>query len=129
MGPRVDLQATDARAVQEFTHRVRQGLGTELIALKLFGSKVTGAATPESDIDVLVVVDDVRPEVRDRVLDIAFDVNLGHDVYISPRGLPGPCWMTRSGGSLPSSRRWSERGFPCDSRDRNPRPTSPRPCP
>ncbi len=85
MGPRVDLQATDAKAVREFTHRVRQGLGTELIALKLFGSKVTGAATPESDIDVLVVVDDARAEVRDRVLDIAFDVNLAHDVYISPR--------------------------------------------
>ena len=36
-------------------------------------------------LDVLVVVVDRRIEAEDAVLDIAFDVNLAHDVYISPR--------------------------------------------
>ncbi|HEU4686184.1 MAG TPA: type III-B CRISPR module RAMP protein Cmr1 [Nitrospira sp.] len=39
----------------------------------------------ESDIDVLVVVDQKTPDLEDQVLDIAFDVNVAHEVYISPR--------------------------------------------
>jgi hypothetical protein len=34
---------------------------------------------------VLVVVAENRVAAEDRVLDLAFDVNLEHDVYISPR--------------------------------------------
>lgn len=51
----------------------------------MFGSKATGRDTPDSDIDVLVVVNEASAAVEDRILDIAFDVNLAHDVYISPR--------------------------------------------
>lgn len=79
------LTDRDARALDEFARTVRACLGPNLVALKLFGSKARGDATPESDLDVVVVVSDRRLEAENSILDLAFDVNLAHDVYISPR--------------------------------------------
>lgn len=55
----------------------------------MYGSEARGTATPESDIDVLIVVqpDAERSSLEDRIVDIAFDVNLLFDVFISPRVL------------------------------------------
>ena len=85
MNRRVKLKSNDAAALEEFLRSLRSALGENLLEAKLFGSKATGRDQPDSDIDVLVVVDQNGVEIEDRVLDIAFDVNLKHDVYISPR--------------------------------------------
>jgi predicted nucleotidyltransferase len=79
------LSPPEAEALEEFTGGVRERLGPRLVGLKLFGSKARGDATADSDLDVLVVVADCRLEAEDAVLDLAFDVNLAHGVYISPR--------------------------------------------
>ena len=83
--PPLHLSDRDAGALEEFARQVRACLGANLVALKLFGSKARGDAEPDSDLDVLVLVVGRRLEAEDAVLDIAFDVNLVHDVYISPR--------------------------------------------
>ena len=93
----VKLKAKDAAALEEFLRSVRSALGENLIEAKLFGSKATGKDQPDSDIDVLVVVNRNGVKTEDRVLDIAFDVNVKHDVYISPRvidrsTLSDPVW-------------------------------------
>ena len=75
----------DREAVQEFALKVRAFLGDQLVAIKLFGSKARGDDTLESDIDVLVEVERATVVIEDAILDFAFDVNLAHDVYISPR--------------------------------------------
>jgi len=85
MNRRVKLKSNDAAALEEFLRSLRSALGENLLEAKLFGSKATGRDQPDSDIDVLVIVDQNGVEIEDRVLDIAFDVNLKHDVYISPR--------------------------------------------
>jgi hypothetical protein len=41
-----------------------------LIEVKLFGSKATGKDQPDSDIDVLVAVEDGGVEIEDQVLDM-----------------------------------------------------------
>ena len=97
MSKRVKLKSKDAAALEEFLRGVRSALGENLIEAKLFGSKATGKDQPDSDIDVLVVVNRNGVETEDRVLDIAFDVNVKHDVYISPRvidraTLSDPVW-------------------------------------
>ena len=79
------LTDRDAAALGEFVRAIRARLGTDIVGVKLFGSKARGDATPDSDLDVLIVVGDRRLQAEDAVLDIAFDVNLAHDVYISPR--------------------------------------------
>jgi uncharacterized protein len=85
MNRRVKLKSKDAAALEEFLQSLRSALGKNLLDAKLFGSKATGRDQPDSDIDVLVVVNRNGVEIEDRVLDIAFDVNLKHDLYISPR--------------------------------------------
>ena len=66
--------------------RLRRDLPEHIVDLRLFGSEARGQAMPESDIDVLVVVqpDDQRVALETRVVDIAFDVNLAFNVFISP---------------------------------------------
>jgi predicted nucleotidyltransferase len=73
-------------AVTEFVRRLRHDLPANIVDLRLFGSEARREATPDSDIDVLVVVqpDDQRSTLETRVVDIAFDVNLRFSVFISP---------------------------------------------
>jgi predicted nucleotidyltransferase len=97
MSKRIELKPKDAAAIGEFVGRLRAVLGSNLIEVKLFGSKATGRDQPESDIDVLVSVEKGGIEVEDGVLDIAFETNLKHEVYISPRvidraTLADPVW-------------------------------------
>jgi hypothetical protein len=59
--------------------RLRSGLearfGPRLREVVLFGSHARGAATEESDVDVLVVVDDLTEGERRDVFDLAYDID------------------------------------------------------
>jgi predicted nucleotidyltransferase len=112
MTKRVKLKSKDTAALEEFLPRLRAGLGNNLIEVKLFGSKATGRDEPDSDIDVLVVVKEGDVETEDQVLEIAFEVNLAHEVYISPRVLSrtvleDPVWKI-----TPFLRAVSKEGIP-----------------
>jgi predicted nucleotidyltransferase len=74
-------------ALAEFVKRLRRGPAEHLVDVRLFGSEARGDAAPDSDLDVLVVVqpDGDRSALEDRAIDIAFDVNLEFGVYVSPR--------------------------------------------
>ena len=83
------LDARRQRDIADFVTRIRAGLGPHLVDLRLFGSVARRDARVDSDIDILVVVqpDAERSRLERQAVDIAFDVNLEHDVYISPRVL------------------------------------------
>jgi len=84
-GSNLRLKPQEARALEEFVRKVRERLGENLVALKLFGSNATGRGAADSDLDVLVAVCVSDGKVEDQVLDVAFEVNVAHEVYISPR--------------------------------------------
>ena len=73
-------------ALEAFVRRLRRDLPASIVDLRLFGSEARGTSAPDSDIDVLVVVrpDDQYAALETRVVDIAFDVNLEFNVFISP---------------------------------------------
>ena len=80
------LEARRQAAIADFVRRVRAALGPQVVDIRLFGSVARGDAQPDSDIDVLVVVqaEDERMRLERQAVDIAFDVNLLYDVFISP---------------------------------------------
>jgi predicted nucleotidyltransferase len=64
--------------VREFADRVRTALGPHLKELILFGSRARGDARPDSDYDVLVVVDERTGQERESVLDVTADLLTKH---------------------------------------------------
>ncbi len=81
------LNDIDWQAIKEFGDKIRTELTGHLVSLKLYGSKACGRDSGESDIDILVEVDSLTENLWNQVMDIAFEVNLKRDVYISPRVL------------------------------------------
>lgn len=95
----ITLSQRESEALREFAARIRAGLGSNLRELRLFGSKARGDSRQDSDLDVLVVVMDDRVRAEDLAIDIAFDINVASDLYISPRvvtaaSLVDPVWRT-----------------------------------
>jgi predicted nucleotidyltransferase len=112
MSGHVKLQPKDAAALEEFVEKLREILGNDLIEVKLFGSKATGRDQPDSDIDVLVAVEKGGVDVEDKVLDVAFETNLKHEVYISPRVID-PATLTDPVWSItPFLKAIAEEGIP-----------------
>ena len=112
MSGHVKLQPKDAAALEEFVEKLRAILGNNLIEVKLFGSKATGKDQPDSDIDVLVAVDKGGVDVEDKVLDVAFETNLKHDVYISPRVIDRATLTDSVWRITPFLKAISEEGIP-----------------
>lgn len=69
----------------ELRRELMRCLGDELVGLYLYGSYARGEQTPDSDIDVLVVVRDEskRPELWDRTLNAVAGICLKYDTLIS----------------------------------------------
>ncbi|NPV29952.1 MAG: nucleotidyltransferase domain-containing protein [Firmicutes bacterium] len=78
------LRETDKKAVVEFCTLLRRKLKDNLRQIRLFGSKARGDDDPESDIDILLLVEKRDPVVEDQIIDIAYEVSLKYDVVMMP---------------------------------------------
>ncbi len=81
--PRAVAAAGDLKA------RVGNRFGGRLLELRLFGSYARGDWGPDSDVDVLVVVDGLTHAERREVSDLAEDVYFQTLVRVSPLALSG----------------------------------------
>ena len=79
------LNPQEKSVLRHFKASLEQTLGSQLIELKLFGSKARGDDRPNSDMDVLVIVATDDWHIRDKVYDVATDMLLQLDVCISPK--------------------------------------------
>ncbi|MHB1653438.1 MAG: nucleotidyltransferase domain-containing protein [Desulfitobacteriaceae bacterium] len=70
-------------AIKKFAELLHEELTNNLISIRLYGSVARGNATTESDIDILVVVHEEDDMTKEKVWDIAVEVNLEYDVVIS----------------------------------------------
>lgn len=80
----VFLNPTEKKALNEFSSLIKNALNKNLTDLKLFGSKSTGRFHDESDIDVLIVVNQRDEEVMNLISDILLDLELKYASKISP---------------------------------------------
>ncbi|MCD6101705.1 MAG: nucleotidyltransferase domain-containing protein [Candidatus Cloacimonetes bacterium] len=64
------LTKTEARVVSSFVKELKEKLGDKIVFIKLFGSKVRGDFTKDSDIDIFILVKR-KKGVRDKISDIS----------------------------------------------------------
>ena len=64
------------RAVEEFVKKATQRYGERIRSVTLFGSVARGKATEESDIDILVVIDEEDFRLRRKLIGLSFDILL-----------------------------------------------------
>jgi uncharacterized protein (UPF0332 family)/predicted nucleotidyltransferase len=77
------LQPAELQAVEEFKRRLLDELPGQVKDIILFGSQARGDAHPGSDIDLLVIVHRMVPEVADIISDLTADTLLEKMVDIS----------------------------------------------
>jgi len=77
------LNQKEKKGLNKFLKRLRKLLGNNLISLVLFGSKVKGNYTQESDIDLLIVVREKTPLIREKIYDLLFEIDPYYELKIS----------------------------------------------
>jgi len=73
-----------SRIIQQFVNDSKRLLSEHIIGEYLFGSYATDKYSPFSDIDILIIVDKLTPDIRWRMSGLASDYSLEYDVCISP---------------------------------------------
>ena len=71
----------DRRTALEFKRRA--GALVRILQFCVFGSRARGDATAGSDLDVFLVVDDIDPELREKISEVAWEIGFDNDVVLS----------------------------------------------
>jgi predicted nucleotidyltransferase len=87
------LTIREQRAVQAFLQRLRDDFGQIVQQTMLFGSKARGDSSPDSDIDILIIVDNESWSLRDAISAIAARSSLEYGVLIVPRVIGRERWQ------------------------------------
>jgi uncharacterized protein len=69
--------------IEEFKRRVEARFPGELVRMVIFGSKVRREATPESDVDLLVVMQSENWRLGDEIRGVGYALELEHGVVLS----------------------------------------------
>jgi len=75
------MREDDKRLAEEFARRVRALFPDA--AIWVFGSRARGDATPESDLDCLIVLNNPTPQAYSAIRDIAWELGFENGVVIS----------------------------------------------
>lgn len=80
----LDLTPAERLAIDEFVTAARALLGADLHEIRLFGSRARGEGTPDSDVDLALIVTPNGRARRYEVSDLAFDIGLRHSILLAP---------------------------------------------
>jgi predicted nucleotidyltransferase len=75
------LDVADREIARELRRRLAQSVKIE--DFRVYGSRVRGEATPDSDLDVYIVVTELTPVLRRWIDEIAWEVGFDNDRVIS----------------------------------------------
>lgn len=76
------MQEKDLRVIEKFKSLVSEKV--KVHEVRVFGSRVRGEESPESDLDVLVVVDYLDYETEKYINDCAWEAGFPEDVVVVP---------------------------------------------
>jgi predicted nucleotidyltransferase len=75
------LLENEKAALLKLKSALLQKLG--LLDFRVYGSKARGDATPDSDVDVMIEVENYTPAVESEIDELIFQVNLEFECFIS----------------------------------------------
>lgn len=81
----LQLSEIEQRALDEFVTRLQERLNGDLLSVTLFGSRARAEGGPDSDLDVLVVVERDDLDIRRAIRHLAADIWLAYGPLISTR--------------------------------------------
>ena len=55
-----------------------------LIDFRIYGSKAKGTDSEDSDLDLMIVLEKVSPEIESQIDDLIFELNIKYDCLITP---------------------------------------------
>ena len=91
------LSVTEQSALKTYVNLIRSRYPQRIMAVALFGSKARGDDDPESDLDLIVIVDSEDNPFRSALWKIASEISLEYNILISARIFSQNRWeKTRS---------------------------------
>lgn len=81
MNTKLKLEENELKAIKELKKILLAKF--KIIDFKIFGSKVRGEHTSDSDIDIMIVLEKTNPKIEREIDSIIFDINLEYDTFIS----------------------------------------------
>jgi predicted nucleotidyltransferase len=75
------MRANERQALSKLKEALQKQF--DLVDYCVFGSKARGDASPDSDIDVMIEVENSTPQIEAAIDDLVFEINLAHDCLIS----------------------------------------------
>lgn len=76
------LQPEEEQLVSEFVDGLKSQLGDHLKAVWLYGSRARNEGSPESDIDVIVIVDSDMKRWDEKVFNLGLGIEKKHDKFM-----------------------------------------------
>ena len=76
------MNLVEEKIIDAFTLLIKKKLSIHRI--ELFGSRARGDADPDSDMDVLVIVDDLSPELEDYISECAWEAGFEYGIVLVP---------------------------------------------
>jgi len=92
MGTLNYLRQNELKALEEFTERLKRALKESLEEIWFFGSKARGDFEPDSDLDVLVILDRWDWKLVEQVSLTGARVSYEYDVLINTHSLSKERW-------------------------------------
>jgi predicted nucleotidyltransferase len=106
------LTDNERQALEALVQRLYARYDGRIQSVVLFGSKARGDARPDSDIDVLVVLNSDEARLRSNVRRLAAQVSLEYDLLISVRAVGRSHWEELSRYRFPLYKAIQSEGIP-----------------